>query len=121
METACIETIACVAHEINRAYCSSLGDNSQLRWEEAPAWQRESAIAGVCFHLNNPTATPADSHASWLELKRVEGWSYGPVKDAAAKTHPCFLPYDELPQAQRTKDYLFRAVVHQLTDLLYDH
>src|SRR5574343_725265 len=109
--------IARFAHEINRAYCSSLGDDTQPRWEDAPEWQRNSAIAGVCFHLDNPQATPADSHASWLELKRAEGWKYGPVKDPAAKLHPCMVPYDELPQAQRTKDYLFRAVVHLFSNL----
>ena len=44
------EQIARVAHEANRAYCLSLGDPSQLPWEEAPDWAKESAIDGVRFH-----------------------------------------------------------------------
>lgn len=108
------EVAARIAHEVNRAYCQSIGDDSQPRWEDAPAWQRESAIAGVEFHLEHPEATPGQSHQEWMEHKIIDGWTYGEVKDPAAKTHPCMRPYAELPQAQRSKDYLFRAVIHAL-------
>lgn len=107
-------TIARTAHEVNRAYCAALGDNSQLAWSDAPEWQRTSAIVGVNFHLQNPDAGPSASHESWLNVKRYEGWKYGPVKDAEAKEHPCFVPYDELPVEQKAKDYLFTAVVKAL-------
>src|SRR5690606_2187974 len=50
------EALACVAHEINRAYCTALGDDSPPPWDEAPEWQRVSALEGVRFHLGNPTA-----------------------------------------------------------------
>lgn len=112
--TDSITFIAKVAHEINRAYCEALGDNSQPAWEQAPNWQRDSAINGVRFHLDNPNASPSHSHESWLAEKAATGWKYGPVKDPEAKEHPCFVPYDELPVEQRAKDYLFRAVVHVL-------
>lgn len=102
--------IAKAAHEINRAYCSALGDTSQLPWDEAPQWQRDSAINGVRFHMDNPDASPSASHESWLKQKEDEGWKYGPLKDAEKKEHPCFVPYDQLPADQRAKDYLFKAV-----------
>lgn len=107
--------IAKVAHEVNRAYCQAIGDNSQPSWQDAPDWQRESAMNGVEFHQDNPTVTPEQSHNNWLEHKREEGWKYGPEKDADRKEHPCFVPYDELPQEQKAKDHIFRAVVHALT------
>lgn len=106
--------IARVAHEINRAYCESLGDDSQVPWREAPQWQKDSAIEGVRMHLSNPQATPEDSHKRWLAKKEADGWVWGEVKDADAKTHPCMVPFDQLPQAQQSKDYIFRAVVHAL-------
>ncbi|HTP77711.1 MAG TPA: RyR domain-containing protein [Rhizomicrobium sp.] len=109
------EEIARVAHEINRAYCTALGDNSQPSWKDAPEWQRSSAINGVSFHLNNPNAGPDHSHNEWLKEKRETGWKFGPVKDPEKKEHPCFVPYDELPVEQKAKDYLFRAVVHALS------
>lgn len=109
-----VEQIAKVCHEVNRAYCQAMGDQSQPDWESAPDWQKQSAAAGVRMHLDKPGATPEDSHIAWLEDKRADGWKYGPVKDAEKKEHPCFLPYAELPVEQKAKDYLFRAVVHQL-------
>lgn len=112
MELLIVTLIAMLAHEANRAYCMGLGDLSQLVWDEAPDWQKESAIAGVNMHLANPNATPEDSHASWLAQKVADGWIYGPVKDAEKKEHPCCVPYDALPESQRAKDYIFRGVVH---------
>lgn len=104
--------IAQLAHEVNRAYCASLGDTSQTAWADAPEWQKASALAGVDMHIANPDATPEQSHESWLAQKTAEGWAWGEVKDAENKLHPCFLPYAELPAEQKAKDYLFRGVVH---------
>lgn len=105
-----IEEIAKVCHEVNRAYCLSIGDASQPAWEDAPQWQRDSAIKGVEFHLSGET-TPEQSHESWMKEKVATGWTYGPIKDPDKKEHPCMVPYDQLPLEQRTKDYLFKSVV----------
>lgn len=105
------ESIAMVAHEINRAYCEALGDHSQLPWDEAPEWQRKSCIDGVEFHMVNPNADPAASHANWIAEKEQAGWKWGPAKNAETKEHPCFMPYENLPKEQQVKDHLFRAIV----------
>ena len=109
------EFVARVAHEVNRAYCQALGDNSQPTWEEAPKWQRQSAIDGVEFHRANPDAGPEASHENWLAGKLADGWAYGPAKDPEAREHPCCVPFAELPPEQQAKDHLFRAVVHALS------
>lgn len=109
--------IAMLCHSINAAYCQSLGDESQLAWEDTLDSQQQSLIAGVEMHLANPQATPEQSHESWYKQKEAEGWIYGEVKDLEKKEHPCFLPYDELPLEQKAKDYLFRATVHLMKDL----
>ncbi|HXE63208.1 MAG TPA: RyR domain-containing protein [Bryobacteraceae bacterium] len=113
-----IEDIAKTAHEVNRAYCSATGDDTQKSWEEADQWQRDSAIKGVQFAIDNPDLTPADQHDAWTADKIANGWRYGTVKDADAKRHPCLVSYDALPEFQRTKDYLFRAVVKSLVPLI---
>src|SRR5438309_2038977 len=107
-----IENIAQVAHEVNKAYCESIGDTSQVDWEQAPKWQKHSAGLGVQFHLDNPSAHPSASHESWLKQKQEDGWKYGLVKDADKKEHPCYVPYDQLPVEQRSKDFLFKQVIH---------
>jgi len=108
------EQIAHVAHEVNRAYCQALGDNSQPTWEEAPDWQKSSAMNGVALHLDNPDAGPEASHESWYAEKEAAGWISGPDKDPKKKTHPCMVPFDELPLVYQAKDFIFRAVVHAL-------
>ena len=109
-----IEHIARVAHETNRAYCESLGDKTQVRWEDAPQWQKDSAVNGVKFHLANPVSKPSDSHESWLAEKKAAGWKYGAVKDPEKKEHPCFVPYDQLPKEQQAKDFIFLGIVRAL-------
>jgi hypothetical protein len=106
-----VRAIARLCHEVNKAYCESIGDHSQVSWEEAPEWQQNSAIDGVMFIKASPDTTPEDSHKNWLAHKVKDGWVYGPVKDVEKKEHPCMVPYEELPLEQRVKDYLFRAVV----------
>jgi len=109
-----VEDIARVAHEVNKAFCQSIGDNSQPNWGNAPEWQKTSAIKGVIFHLNNPNAGPSHSHDEWLKEKTATGWKYGLVKDPELKTHPCIVPYELLPTEQKSKDYLFKALIHAL-------
>jgi hypothetical protein len=110
-----IEQIARVCHEANRAYCETIGDNSQKPWSEAEEWQRQSAVRGVAFALENPSAPPSAQHDAWLADKEAEGWKYGAIKDPSKKEHPCCVSYEELPIEQRLKDSLFKAVVAGLS------
>lgn len=105
-----INTIAQWAHESNRAYCRSIGDNSQLPWDEAPQWQRDSAITGVKTIIKDPSTTAERLHECWMAAKIADGWVFGPVKDAENKVHPCIVPYEKLPVSQRAKDHIFGAV-----------
>ena len=105
--------MAFVAHEVNRAYCAALGDNSQPAWADAPEWQRSSARMGVDLHTMGDFG-PEASHISWMREKVEQGWVYGPVKNADLKEHPCMVPFADLPREQQAKDFIFRAVVHAL-------
>ena len=105
-----INKIAELCHMVNKAYCVSIGDTSQVNWDSAPDWQKQSAINGVKFHVENDNTTPADSHISWLKEKEEAGWKYGEKKNMEKKEHPCFVFYDDLPQEQKAKDYIFKAI-----------
>ncbi len=105
-------TAAKVAHQVNKAWCEYNGDMSQLDWDDAPDWQKESAINGVHFHRANPDAGDDASHNNWMAEKVEAGWSYGAEKDPEAKTHPCIVPFEALPDVQQFKDRLFRTIVH---------
>lgn len=110
--TTKILAIAALAHAINVGYSASLGDLNHKPWAETPPDIQASVVAGVEMHLANPNTTPEQSHEAWLAHKASEGWSYGEAKDFEKKTHPCFLPYADLPAEQKSKDYIFRAAVH---------
>ena len=109
-----IAAIAEVCHDVNRAYCQSLGDDSQPTWEDAPEWQRETVTDGVVFHLLNPDMSPEASHENWLKKKEKDGWCHGPFKDPVKKRHPYMVPFARLPEGQQAKDYIFRQLVHSL-------
>lgn len=104
-----IEDIARICHEANRAICEANQDHTQKSWDDAEQWQRDSAIDGVKKY--DPMATPKHQHEAWCKYKLDNGWKYGEVKDVELKTHPCLVPYDKLPFADKVKDYVFRGVV----------
>lgn len=104
--------LAILCHELNKVICELSGDFSQVAWQDAEKWQQESALKGVQFALDNPHATPKDQHESWCTDKIDHGWTYGPEKCAEKKTHPCLVPYEELPWVQKLKDKVFQTVVH---------
>lgn len=112
-----IEILARGAHEANRTYCLTLGDQSQPDWDNAPDWQKASIRKGVMGVLTGNS--PEDSHKSWLAQKQAEGWTYGPIKDPEKKEHPCFVPYADLSAADRAKDTLFVTTVKTLTNALH--
>lgn len=106
--------IAHVCHEANRALCEANGDTSQVAWADAPGWQKDSAINGVRAISDGRTTRPEQSHESWLAEKEANGWVYGDVKDVTTKTHPCMVPYSQLPPEQRVKDHVYFAVATTL-------
>lgn len=112
-----IALIAAIAHTLNVAYCESQGDFTHKPWAELSAEQQAGYVKGVEMHIANPDTTPEQAHEAWLLARTEEGWSFGEIKDVENKLHPCFLPYDQLPAAQKAKDYLFRATVHAVKDL----
>jgi len=106
--------LARVCHDANRAYCLGLGDTSQESWDDAPEWQRRSAIDGVRYHLDNPGLGYWQGHERWRQFKESEGWTHGPVKDPAKREHPCLVPFEKLPLEQQIKDKLFTSIVQAL-------
>jgi len=99
--------IAKLCHQINKAYCETIGDNSQLDWDLCPKWQKDSAINGVEHVLANPNCEYEDSHNNWFVEKINDGWIYGKEKNEQRKIHPCMVDFNELPLQQQLKDIFF--------------
>lgn len=103
--------LAKICHEANKAYCQMIGDFSHQPWESCGAEMQMSVIDGVRFHLQDPDREVSTSHENWLKFKAANGWTYGEVKDAAKKEHPCFVPFEQLPETDKRKSYLFKSIV----------
>jgi hypothetical protein len=109
--------LAKVCHQANKAICEAYGDFSQKDWDNAEEWQKNSVIKGVEFAKNNPDAPASAQHDAWSKDKIADGWVYGTIKDTEKKTHPCLVPFSELPPQQQVKDYVFKAIVKQMSNL----
>ncbi len=43
-------------------------------------------------------------HEVWAAGRIADGWTYGEKRDDARKTHPCLVPYEELPESEKEYD-----------------
>jgi ppGpp synthetase/RelA/SpoT-type nucleotidyltranferase len=54
-------------------------------------------------------------HARWMVSRYLEGWKFGPYRDARKKTNPYLIPWEQLPEEAREWDY---GVVTNIPGLL---
>jgi hypothetical protein len=45
-----------------------------------------------------------NAHDHWARRRMAEGWTFGPVRDDAARKHPNLVPYGELSEAEKEYD-----------------
>ena len=43
-------------------------------------------------------------HEVWAETRIRQGWTYGEQRNDELKTHPCLVPYEELPESEKEYD-----------------
>ena len=43
-------------------------------------------------------------HEVWAAGRIADGWAYGEIRDDVRKTHPCLVPYEELPESEKEYD-----------------
>lgn len=43
-------------------------------------------------------------HEVWADSRIKQGWSYGERRNDELKTHPCLVPYEELPEIEKEYD-----------------
>ena len=48
-------------------------------------------------------------HEVWSETRIQQGWTYGEQRDDKKKTHPCLVPYEELPEEEKEYDRDIKA------------
>jgi ryanodine receptor 2 len=43
-------------------------------------------------------------HDIWAQQRLCEGWRHGPQRNDARKEHPCLVPFEQLPEAEKEYD-----------------
>ena len=43
-------------------------------------------------------------HEVWAETRISQGWTFGEKRNDDLKTHPCLIPYEELPEEEKEYD-----------------
>ncbi len=43
-------------------------------------------------------------HEVWADARFKQGWTYGEQRNDELKTHPCLVPYDDLPEEEKEYD-----------------
>lgn len=112
------EQIAIICHETCRAYQIALGEEyPHGHWSESTKLTQELTIRGV--ELNREGKSAREIHGDWVESRKHEGWTLGRKSDAY-RTHPNLVPYEQLPEKERYKNALQKAVFDVLTNPLND-
>jgi len=113
LSNAEIDWCALAAHEVNRAFCQAMGDNSHVAWEQVPDDLKVVARQSVLAIATRET-TNKQLHDDWVALKKLQGWTFGQTKDAKKKEHPCLVAWEQLPFEQQVKDDLWISTVKSL-------
>lgn len=45
-------------------------------------------------------------HQVWVSERIKRGWTYGPIREEALKTHPCLVPFHALPETEQEIDIM---------------
>lgn len=43
-------------------------------------------------------------HEVWAQSRLSQGWAYGPKRSDDLKTHPCLIPFEDLPDEEKQYD-----------------
>lgn len=43
-------------------------------------------------------------HEVWSKTRIQQGWTFGEQRNDELKTHPCLIPYEELPESEKEYD-----------------
>lgn len=113
-QKALAHSIARVAVEVLHDFSVSQGNAITTLWDECTDEHKARALADVEAYLGDELLPASHSHTTWRNARISDGWTYGPVYDAEAKTDPKIVPFTDLPALDKMKASIFRGVVRAI-------
>ena len=52
-----------------------------------------------------------NTHDLWAANRMAEGWTWGPFRNDALLEHPDLVPYDQLPESEKTYDRMISSEI----------
>ncbi len=74
----------------------------QMNYEPDPIDNSKIALPEDLLELKEKLSE--NIHDVWGRKRISEGWKYGPMRDDVNKTHPCLVPYEDLPEQEKEYD-----------------
>ena len=103
--------VAREAYEVNRIFCSVMGDGTRPEWENISEENRNQFVTEVLEISAFPDMTFEKYCEDRFCAMGRSGWKHGPIENAEIKEHPYMLPYAQLPQKRQIKEQVFYLVV----------
>lgn len=112
-EVLIVEAAAAAAYSVHRAYRAAVDGEQMPSWGNAVTEYKNRLRAAARKALEDDVRDPEENHRAWVAEKEAEGWTVadGP-RDEAKKKHPHMVPWELLPDHERSARALFLACVH---------
>lgn len=75
---------------------------SEKNYFPSPLDTAEIALSDDLVGLTEEMAR--NVHDVWAQSRLSQGWRYGEARNDREKTHPCLIPYEELPEEEKEYD-----------------
>jgi RyR domain len=72
------------------------------KYEPRPIDTASVELDGQLLELTEHLARHA--HDVWALQRLSDGWTWGASRSDSAKTHPCLIPYEQLPESEKVYD-----------------
>ena len=105
------------AEECYETYTSQIKNvyaNRPLWWENQSEDLQNFIIEEISIYLYNPGCSDEEIHKIWLNLKQIQGWTYGTVLSFENKTSPSIKPYSAMDEDEKNKIQLYQDVCNSI-------
>ena len=113
--------IARIAYEASRQFLLIFGtvvaDWDTLGQDTPDAqqlWLQQTSEA-----LGQPTASAAEVHEAWVDLRLKDGWTWGDHLDLKRWRHPLLMPFRKLTEREQTRQTLVLNAIRAVAPLLH--
>ena len=115
--TYSLSKVARIIHSLVREYNFLVyGENypNSAKWKDLSEEFTISLKNAIINESNRPSISNQLSHSRWMRDRKNQGWKYSEVLDREKKLHPNLVPYKDLPNSEKFKDFLFKNLVKYL-------